>query len=136
MTNKLRVFKLLYILPLLSGVGLLVLWNMTSPADAGPVGLLAVFILIYIFWLGVFFLLIHGLGGIGYSLLGHFARRPNSTVARKPLSVTRAYFVSSALAFGPVCAIAIGTFGQLRVWDVVLIVTFTALALFYVLKRA
>ncbi len=51
------------------------------------------------------------------------------------IGVRRAYYVASILAFIPVLTLAMNSLGQLQIRDILLVITLTAVAVFYVIKR-
>lgn len=123
----------IYTLPLLVTVILYLLLSAVSPTDAGPGGILIVFILVYVFFTSLLFTLLHlGLRSLN-SFLSQKKQGRLSTLT--PLSVRRSYYMASVLAFGPVLLLALNSVRQLRVQDVVLVVLFLILAIFYIAKR-
>lgn len=122
-----------YLVPLFALVALLLIMNSTDPISIGPGGILVVFLLIYIFWAGFFFTMIHL--GIGFVSRFVISRRKVVTVRSIEVGVRRAYYIASALAFVPVLFIAMNSLGQLQIRDVLLVLSFTALVIFYIIKR-
>ena len=51
------------------------------------------------------------------------------------MGVRKAYYIASAVAFGPVLLLALNSVRQLRVTDILLVGVFLALAIFYISKR-
>lgn len=115
-----------YLLPVLALAALFFLLNNISPVDAGPLGIFAVFALLYLFWLGIFFTLLHG----GIRLLSRFHKTKIGT-----MSATKAYYIASIVAFMPVMLLGMQSVGQLEVRDVILVVIFASLAIFFVFKK-
>lgn len=126
------VRRLLYWSPLLAATLLFTLWHATSPLEAGPLGMLVVFILVYIFCLGSFFIILHS----SESLLKRVARAIGKKHTGESLHFRRSYYIASVLAFMPVFLIAMHSVGQLRLQDVLLIIGFVLIAIFYVTKRS
>lgn len=121
-----------YAFPLVAVVGLAIFFSRTDPSSVGPVGILGVFVTIYLICLDLIFLLVHG----GLRVLGALlakARLAHPKAWR--VGVRKAYYIASVVAFGPVFLLAVSTLGQLQVRDVALVVIFLALAVVYVLKR-
>lgn len=117
---------------IIATVLLIVIVQTTNPSTAGPLGLLAVFFLLYVLILGV----ITELLWVGSKFIQTIGRR--FTTRRPPgrLSLQRAYYFSTVLALGPVMALAmlsIGTFGP---YEALLIVAFLAVATLYVSRRS
>ncbi|MBP9667958.1 hypothetical protein KBD87_04120 [Candidatus Saccharibacteria bacterium] len=117
-----------------SGVSALVLvliLNNSNPANVGPVGLLAVFFLLYLVLLGVFTIVSVGINR-------GMVRVSRLVTVRRPLArigLRRIYYISSVLALGPVMMIAMKSIGSLGLYEVILVVLFLAIALLYVSKR-
>lgn len=125
MKKAIKVSFLLYALPLAGLILLFLFFNMTNPVDAGPLGIFTVFTLLYIFWLGVFFICLQ----VGIVLF-------NKLFRRKLVSNTRKlYYVASVVAFLPVLLLGIQSVGQLELRDIVLVVLFVGLIIFYIIKR-
>lgn len=100
----------------------------TSPSTIHPVGILAVFILIYVLALGVLTFLIYGVGRIVH-------RRHAKTASVGEFTLARAYYFASVLALAPVMLIGARSVGRTGVTDIVLITLFEILACFYIAKR-
>lgn len=116
--------KVLALSSLLSFVLLSALTQSTSPSTIHPVGILIVFILMYVLALGVLTFLIYGIGKIF-----HYRR---STTA---FPLVRAYYFASVLALAPIMIIAARSVGRTGIVDVLLITVFEILACFYIAKR-
>lgn len=108
-----------------SFVLLIIIWHLTTPAASGPIGILIVFMLIYIFFTALMLVL---------TGLWSFAMR--RLADRSGISNRRRYYISSVLGFLPVLYLTLLSMGGASVWGVVLIVVFTAMMLFYVLRRS
>jgi len=104
---------------------LLLIWHLTTPTGSGPIGILIVFVLIYIFFTS----LILVITGVWSQVLVLLAGR--SAIPRQ-----RRYYISSVLGFLPVLYLTLISMGGASVWGVILILLFTALMLFYVLRRS
>lgn len=129
-----RLWYGIYLTPIVSLLMLFYIWNTTNPGTVGPLGILFVFILLYLFWASVFFIILH----LGFSLfrkssLFHalLSRRDN-----KPFNWKLSYYVASIIAFMPVLLLAMQSVNQLTIGDVLLVFGFTGLAIFYVLRRS
>jgi len=110
---------------------LAVLLMTTTPATIGPLGILIVFILMYVSTLGVLtFLLFYGSRAI--------ARLSKSVTVRRPLgtwSLGRSYYFSSVLALLPVMLIGMQSVGKIGFYEVALMVIFAVVACIYLAKR-
>lgn len=124
--------RLIYISPVLCAIGLFLLFQLTNPLSVGPVGILAVFFLLYLFFASCFFILLH----VGVGILASLINRQRSVEQRTwRIGVRRAYYVASILAFIPVLVLAMNSLGQLQIRDILLVVALTGIAVFYVIKR-
>lgn len=123
-----------YLVPLFALGALLLVVNLTDPVSVGPGGILVVFMLVYIFWAGLFFTLLH----LGLNLASKLVIRYRKavTVRTFKMGVKKAYYIASALAFGPVLFLAMNSVGQLQPRDVGLVLVFMTLIIFYIVKRA
>ena len=105
----------------------------TDPVVIGPGGVLAVFTLVYLFCLSIVFVLLH----FGVSWVSRFVlkQRDVAHVQAFSIGVRKAYYIASVLAFAPVILLAMQSFAQLRWTDVLLVVVFMLVAVFYIIKR-
>ncbi len=103
----------------------------TTPSDIGPIGLLAVFFLLYVALMGgVTFLLWWG------SRIATWVAKP--LASKRPLqrlSVSRSYYYSSVLALAPVMMLAMQSIGSLGLYEVVLVLIFLTIGVLYIAKR-
>lgn len=110
---------------------LFVVLQLTTPATIHPVGLLGVFILIYIVIASVVTLILYQLGMIRRNLI---ARSPQQKVL--PVWTLRsAYLYGSVVAFAPVIFLGMMSVGTIGVVDVLLVVVLESIALFYLWRR-
>lgn len=124
----------IYFTPLISLLLLFYIWNTTNPGTVGPLGILFVFILLYLFWASVFFILLHLTFAIfrKTNLFRIFMTRREN----KPFNWKLSYYVASIIAFMPVLLLAMQSVNQLTIRDVLLVLGFTGLAIFYILRRS
>lgn len=110
---------------------LTILLQMTNPTASGPLGILTVFILMYVSALGVLTFLLF----LGSRVLAKVSR--SLTVKRpfEPFSLGRAYYFSSVLALVPIMFIGMQSVGNIGFYDVVLVVLFAIIACIYIVKR-
>lgn len=116
----------------IAAVLLIIVTQLTTPTTAGPLGLLAVFFLLYVVCLGA----ITELLWVGSKAIQTVGRQ--FTTKRPPgrLSLQRAYYFSTVLALGPVMALAMLSIGTLGLYEGLLIVAFLAVATLYVSRRS
>lgn len=127
--------KLSYVLPVLTIIALLYLWNSVSPSEASPGEILLVFILLYAFFLSIFFLFAKA-GFNAYLRLNKTTKRGDQGEKLAKFKARKVYYVASVIAFFPVLLLAMQSIGQLKANDVVLVGVLLALAIFYVVKRS
>jgi hypothetical protein len=117
---------------LIAGVLLLVLLQTTNPSTAGPVGLLAVFFLLYVIMIAVMTELLW----VGSHMVQVVGRRFTSKRPPHRLSLQRSYYFSTVLALGPVMALAMQSIGSFGPYETLLIVAFLAVGTLYVSRRS
>ena len=117
-----------------ASVGLILVLNLTTPAAAGPVGILAVFVLIYLASFCALMLFAKLL-----ELIWRAVRPPTGETVvageRARASRTRVTLIAAVLSLVPIFLISLNSIGQLNFVDVVLIVLIEALAVFYLARR-
>ena len=127
-----NMLKRVLSLSLIGSIGILaILVQTTTPSTIGPVGVLIVFILLYV---GV----LSALTFVLYKASQLIAKASRLVVAKKPvsaLSFTRSYYFSSVLSLAPVMIIGMQSVGEVGAYDVLLVGAFVAVACLYVAKR-
>lgn len=111
---------------------LIVLLNSTTPSWPGPLGVLAVFIFAYLSSLGLVAYLIYWSSRLSSYLSRHFT-------SRKPLlalDFKRSYYFATVLAIAPVIFIGLQSVGNVGPYEILLVVIFVSLGIFYISKRA
>lgn len=126
------VAKAIVISTAVAAVFLLLLLQTTNPSAAGPLGLLAVFFLVYIIILGV----VTELLWLGSHIFQSAARRFTSKRPPGNLSLARAYYFSTVLALGPVMVLALRSIGSFGLYEGCLIVVFMVISLLYISRRS
>jgi hypothetical protein len=117
---------------ILAGIILIMVLQTTNPSTVGPIGLLAVFFLLYVIILGAITELVWWGSRLTQAIGSRFTtRRPPGR-----LSLQRAYYFSSVLALGPIIALAMISIGSFGFYEMVLIGLFLAIALLYVSRRS
>lgn len=104
---------------------------MTTPVEAGPLGILFVFILMYLSALGALTFLLFGVSRV-------IARLSRSFTVRRPLQVMsfqRSYYFASVLALVPVMFIGMQSVGRVGGYEIILILLFTTISCVYIAKR-
>ena len=129
-----RLWYGIYLTPFVSVLLLLYIWNTTNPGTTGPLGILFVFVLLYLFWASIFFILLHA--GFAIFRKTNLFRLFMSRREDKPFNWKLSYYVASIIAFMPVLLLAMQSVNQLTIRDVLLVLGFTGLAIFYVIRRS
>ena len=122
---------IILIISLSSMLLLAVLLNVTTPATAGPFGILAIFIFAYLSSLGVmtYFL---------YLLNRMMAYISTMFVTRKPyiaLSFRRSYYYSTIIAAAPIMIIGLQSVGATGLYESMLVLVFVIIGCLYISKR-
>jgi len=103
----------------------------TSPADAGPFGLLVIFITAYLAFVGVISFFLFGINRfIRMVTAGMTLRRPFAAVSFK-----RAYYFSTVLAAAPVMLVGLQSVQAIGVYEVILVTLFEVVACLYISRR-
>ena len=103
----------------------------TSPATAGPFGLLVIFITAYLTFVGLISFFLFGINRLIIMV-------SSGMTVRKPLRAMefkRAYYYSTVLAAGPVLLIGLQSVTSIGFYEVILVVIFEVVACVYVSKR-
>lgn len=113
-------------------IALIVLLQTTNPSTAGPLGLLAVFFLLYVIVLGAMTEILW----VGSRFVQVVGKRITSKRPPGRLSLQRAYYFSTVLALGPVMALAMTSIGSFGVYESILIIVFLVVGTLYVSRRS
>ena len=116
----------------IAAIMLIILLQATSPSTVGPLGLLAVFFLLYVIVLGA----VTELLWVGSRVVQTVGRRITSKRPPGRLSLRRSYYFSSVLALGPVMALAMQSIGSFGIYEMLLITVFLAVGILYVSRRS
>lgn len=114
-----------------SAVLLGVLLLVTTPADGGPLGILGIFVFMYLTALGVLTFLFRAVSGVLMKL--NHRGRDNEVVP--PVSFRKAYYRASIIALVPVMIIAMQSVGEVGIYQILLVVFFVTTAWIYVSNR-
>jgi hypothetical protein len=122
--------KLISFISVVAIVLLVAIWQMTTPTTIGPLGILAVFILMYVSVLGALVFLLVGVNKIIVKM--------SSTIAKTPhpeMDVRKAYYYASVLALMPIMIIGMQSVGEVGFYELLLVALFTIIACIYIAKR-
>lgn len=104
---------------------------MTSPRQAGPFGVLAFFILLYIVAAAISYLVL-------VTITKLFATRGPAgrwRLAAERVSRSKLYYYASVIGLGPVILLGMRTVGEIRLTDLLLLCLFQVLSCFYIHRR-
>jgi len=108
-----------------------IMLTFTSPADAGPLGLLVIFITAYLTFVGLISFFLFGMNRLIVMVTaGMTVRKPLTRIAFK-----RFYYFSTVLAAAPVMLIGMQSVQKISVYEVILVVLFEVVACLYVGRR-
>lgn len=120
--------KVLAFATLSAFVSLSAILQSTSPSTIHPVGILIVFILLYVLALGVLTFLLYGVNKL-------FNSSMRNARAASTLTLRQAYYFASVLALAPVMYIGVRSIGRTGAYEMMLIIIFEIVACFYIAKR-
>ena len=110
---------------------LAVLLNITTPATAGPFGILVIFVFAYLSLLGVVTYFLYGISYVVAHLSTLFVvRRPFEV-----LTLKRSYYYSTVVAAAPIMLIGLQSVGTVGIYEFLLISIFVIIGCLYVSKR-
>jgi len=107
------------------------LLTFTTPASAGPFGLLVIFICAYLTFIGLISFFLFGMSKLITSLSSGMA-------VRKPMvamTFRRAYYFSTVLAAAPVMIIGLQSVRPINIYELLLVIAFEVVACLYVSRR-
>lgn len=103
----------------------------TTPASAGPFGLLLIFITAYLTCLGLISFFLYGISRvIVYASAGFTMRRPMLA-----LPFRRSYYYSTVLSAAPVMLVGLQSVGAIGIYEFLLVVLFEVIGCVYITKR-
>jgi uncharacterized protein (DUF58 family) len=110
---------------------LVTLLQTTTPATIGPLGILIVFILMYVSVLCVLTFLLFSVSRVVEKITTSF------TVKRAihQLSLRKSYYFSSVIALAPVMVVGMQSVGEVSFYEVMLVILFVAISCIYIAKR-
>jgi len=122
--------KIIAVSSILSFLMLALFIQNTTPSTIGPLGILFVFILMYVSVLGVLTFLIFGL-----SHLANYLTIPFLKFRRQTISLQHSYYFASIVGLAPIMLIAMQSVGEITIYDVSLVAIFVFLGCIYISKR-
>ena len=128
------ISKIIFSLSTLSGVGLFLMLTQTSPNKVGPLGILILFMMVYLVFLGVISFFLYGSYRVFSIAVVYF--RKGQPVVQKEVK-TPGFFLkySAALAFAPISLIAKQSTGGVGIFEILLLTIIEIIAIIYISKR-
>lgn len=125
------LIKVLISTGLVSAGLLLILLTTTTPTSAGAFGILAIFLLSYVFFLVLTTFTLWFTAFLVSKITSNIRsfRRPYS------LSLKKSYYFSTVIALGPVLIVSLRSVGGVGVYEFMLILLFIGLGCLYVSRR-
>ncbi len=109
----------------------LLMLQFTSPQSAGPFGVLAFFILLYVFSVSFIYMAL----AAGAAFVAKYARVGKWRLAAEGASRMKLYYYASVVGLLPVTLLGMQTIGEVRPTDTLLLLLFQSIGCFYVHKR-
>lgn len=107
----------------------------TSPADAGPFGLLVIFIAAYLTFVGMISFFLFGIQRL-LVLLSSGGAASSSTIGKiQKIEFKRIYYYSTVLAAAPIMLIGLQSVQTVGFYEVGLVVLFEVVGCLYINKR-
>lgn len=122
--------KVIYFLPFVSFFTVFCIMNWTDPAN-NVTSILLVFLLLYICCASALFILFYD----GIAIIKKAFHTGRNAQVDMHISLRRAYYLSSIIAFAPICLLAMQSINTIKLLDLILVGVLTGLAVFYVIKR-
>ncbi len=123
--------RLIATISLASLVVLSLMLTFTSPASAGPFGLLVIFVTAYLTFVGLISFFLFGINRLIIMVTGGMTVRKRLGA----MEFRRAYYFSTVLAAAPVMLIGMQSVQSIGFYEVVLVLIFEVVACLYVSKR-
>lgn len=102
----------------------------TDPSKIGPLGILAVFVLLYIITLSLFSYLIFFASNIMSRVRVHFGLK-----GIEGWTFIKCYLFGSVVAIGPIVILGISSLGSVSIYEIILVVLFLVISCFFVSKK-
>ena len=126
------ISKIIFSLSTLSGVGLFLMLTQTSPNKVGPLGILILFMMVYLVFLGVISFFLYGSYRVFSIAVVYF--RKGQPVVQKEVK-TPGFFLKYSAAFAPISLIAKQSTGGVGIFEILLLTIIEIIAIIYISKR-
>lgn len=114
-----------------AAVALVIMLQTTAPSTIGPLGILVVFILMYLSVLGVLTFLLYR----GSRLLAVLSKSAVRTRPLEPMPLHQAYYYSTVISLGPVMLVGMQSVGTVTFYEFLLVAVFISIGCTYIAKR-
>lgn len=114
-----------------SVVGVLAVMQSSTPSSSNPLAILLVFLLLYGLALGVLTFLLYG----AKCIISRFYHTNEDKMEDRQAWFARSFRYGSVLALAHIIMLAVQSIGGLSVYEVILIVVFEAVVLFYLYRQ-
>ncbi|HPF31214.1 MAG TPA: hypothetical protein PLO25_02835 [Candidatus Saccharibacteria bacterium] len=123
--------RIIIIITLISLCLLIYLLNTTTPSEAGPFGILAIFLFAYLSLLGAMTFFLYSISRIiSHLSLVFIFKKPSNAI-----SFRHSYYYSTIIASAPILLIALQSVGSNNIYGVLLVCLFIVIGCLYVSKR-
>lgn len=110
---------------------LVILLNTTTPTTAGPIGILAIFILAYLLAVGLLAYLLHYLSLLSVRLFASFFHKKSIKI----LTFKSSYYYATIIAAAPIILVGLQSVGKVGFYEFLLTVVFIVLGCLYVSRK-
>lgn len=123
--------KIILLITIVSLCLLIVLLNVTTPATAGPFGILIIFVFAYFSLIGLMTNFLYWISRlIAHLSTGIVTRKPF-----EPLTLKRSYYYSTVVAAAPIMLIGLQSVGAVGFYEFLLVFIFIIIGCLYISKR-
>lgn len=123
--------KVLSIGSVVAAIALVFLLNQTTPNEAGPLGVLIIFLLMYVVALAGVTFAVHG----GSRLI---AKSSAALTVKRPfraINLKQSYYYASIIALAPVMLIGMQSVSGVNIYDILLVGFFVVIGVVYISRR-
>ena len=112
--------RIIYAISIIGLAALILMLNLTSPTEIGPLGVLLFFTTVYL---------------VGFGIITLVWQAFKAVALKQPKMKSKDYLYAAVLAFGPIMTLMARSFGAISLWTIGLITLFLVLAEFFLYKR-
>lgn len=128
------ISKIIFIISAICGIGIFSMLSQTSPSEVGPFGLIGLFAMVYLLFLGLITAFLYGTYRVFLIALASFRKGQPMPVKNTKNS---AFFLkySSALAFIPIVLVAELSTSGVGFFQIIILIIIELIAIIYISKR-